>query len=74
MWTELVAELNGKKLTMIDHDRDTKAGNDFAKKFGFIGQPATVIYDAAGNEAVRMFGPSTPKEHEALVRQWANRA
>ena len=71
MWTELVAELNGKKLTMIDHDRDTKAGNEFAQQHGIYGQPAMVIYSAQGELLHKGYGPSTAKETAAFVRKWA---
>lgn len=71
MWTDLVTEYNGKRLMMVDHDRDTKAGDAFARQHGFIGQPAMVIFDVDGKLAHRSQGPSTAKETEALVRRFA---
>lgn len=71
MWTELVAELNGKKLTMVDHDRDTAQGDEFARRHGIVGQPAMVIYDAQGKLLHRGYGPSTARETEDFIRKWA---
>lgn len=68
-----MAEYNGKKLTMVDHDRDTPDGDAFARSHGFFGQPAMVIFDANGELAHRAYGPSTRAETEALVREWAER-
>ena len=34
MWKELVAELDGKKLTMVDFDRDTEDGDAYARSHG----------------------------------------
>ena len=71
MWTELVTEYNAKKLTMLDHDRDTAAGEAFARRHGIVGQPAMVIYDAQGKLLHRGYGPSTARETEHFIRKWA---
>ena len=71
MWTELVTEYNGKRLTMLDHDRDTAAGEAFARRHGIVGQPAMVIYDAEGKLLLQRYGPSTPKDLETFIRKWA---
>lgn len=70
----MVAELNGKKLTMVDFDRDTEEGDAYARSHGFVGQPAIVIFDTSGEIAHKQHGPSTAKETEALIRKWADGA
>lgn len=67
-----MAELNGKKLTMVDYDRDTKEGDAYARSHGFVGQPAIVIFGKDGEIAHKQHGPSTAKDTEALIRKWAN--
>jgi len=74
VWKELVAELDGKKLTMVDFDRDTEDGDAYARSQGFVGQPAIVIYGTDGQIAHKQHGPSTAKETEALIRKWADGA
>lgn len=69
-----MAELNGKKLIMVDYDRDTKDGDAYARSHGFVGQPAIVIFDTSGEIAHKQHGPATAKETEELIRTWANRA
>ncbi|MEO6044746.1 MAG: hypothetical protein ABIQ47_12600 [Tepidiformaceae bacterium] len=71
MWTELVAELNGKKLTMVDHDRDTAHGDEFARRHGIVGQPAMVIYGAQGKLLHRGYGPSTRGKPRISSGKWA---
>ena len=71
---DLVKQYNGKQLTMIDHDRDTKEGDAFARQYGFFSQPATVIFDRDGKEVHRSYGPSTSKETAELVRRFATGA
>ena len=71
MWTELVTEYNGKRLTMLDHDRDTAAGEAFARRHGIVGQPAMVIYDAEGKLLLQRYGPSTQPDLEKFIRKWA---
>ena len=56
MWADLQEEY-GDRVEFIVVDRDTDAGDAFARSHGLIGQPGFVVFDAAGELTYASLGP-----------------
>ena len=56
MWADLQEEY-GDQVEFIIVDRDTDAGDAFARSHGLIGQPGFVVFDAAGALTYASLGP-----------------
>lgn len=56
MWADLEAEY-GDRIEFILVDRDTDAGDEFARSHGIFGQPGFVVFGAAGERTYAEHGP-----------------
>lgn len=66
MWADLQAEY-GDRVEFITVDRDTDAGDEFARSHGIIGQPGFVVFDAAGELTYAALGPNRESGLRELV-------
>ena len=71
MWPELQAEY-GDKLQLIEVDRDTAQGREFAESYRLYYQPAFVVIGADGQVLRAALGPYGPQEVRELVEQLAS--
>ncbi len=66
MWADLQAEY-GDRIEFILVDRDTDAGDEFARSHAIIGQPGFVVFDATGALTYAALGPTRESGLRELV-------
>ena len=70
MWPELQAEY-GDQVQLIQVDRDSDEGRDFAESYRINYQPAFVVLSPEGEVLRAALGPYGPAEVRTLVEQVA---
>lgn len=70
MWPDLQAEY-GDEIQLIQVDRDSSEGREFAESYRISYQPAFVLVSETGEVLRAALGPYGPNEVRALVEELA---
>jgi thiol:disulfide interchange protein len=59
----------GSDLRVVRVNTDHSAGQKLAREYGFIGQPAFIFLDRAGQESRRLMGAHTAETFEREIQR-----